>query len=36
MFQSTKPDRTSQLIWLLIIIAAVVLSIAGWYRWSTG
>ena len=33
MFDSTKPDRTSQLIWLLLVIAAVLLSIAWWTRW---
>jgi hypothetical protein len=36
MLDVTPPDRTSQLIWLILAILGAFLCVVGWYRWASG
>ena len=33
MLEPHPPDRTSQLVWLILAILGAFLAVVGWYRW---
>lgn len=36
MQEHSAPDRTSQFIWLILVVVGAVLAVVGWYRYIGG
>jgi hypothetical protein len=34
MAERSAPDKTSQFVWLVLVILGAVLAVVGWYRYA--